>query len=91
MTTKKRTRDSVHEILQREEVQEAKKNSLGATLNLLRNQGEFNEKSSILVGRKNDIKGRDDIASVNKPGDRIKLEYRTSKVAYSRPRKHFGS
>ena len=52
VTTKKRTRDSVHEILQREEVQEAKKNSLGATLSLLRNQGEFSEKSSVLVGRK---------------------------------------
>ena len=89
VTTKKRTRDSVHEILQREEVQEAKKNSLGATLSLLRNQGEFSEKSSVLVGRKNDIKGRDDIASVNKPGDRIKLEYRDDQGRLLTPKEAF--
>ena len=89
VTTKKRTRDSVHEILQREEVQEAKKNSLGATLSLLRNQGEFSEKSSVLVGRKNDIKGRDDMASVNKPGDRIKLEYRDDQGRLLTPKEAF--
>ena len=55
----------------------------------MRNQGEFNEKSSVLVGRKNDIKGRDDMASVNKPGDRIKLEYRDDQGRLLTPKEAF--
>ena len=41
------------------------------------------------MGRKNDIKGRDDMASVNKPGDRIKLEYRDDQGRLLTPKEAF--
>ena len=89
MTKKKALNNDVRSILRQEKVVQAKKNSLGAALSLLRDQGEFNNKNDILVGRKNDTKDGNVFSNINKPGDKIKLEYRDDKGRLLTPKEAF--
>jgi U4/U6.U5 tri-snRNP-associated protein 1 len=86
---KKAAYNDVQSILKKEKVIQAKKSSVGAALSLLRDQGEFNDKNVVLVGRKNDTKSGNVFSNVNKPGDRIKLEYRDEQGRLLTPKEAF--